>query len=150
MSTLDSLKTELLTAVQSAPDAAALDAARVAALGKKGRLTEVMKGLGALDGEARKTQGQALNQIRQALEAALDARKNELEGASLDARLAGERIDVTLPPRPEGRGRIHPLSQCAEEVTAIFGEMGLSVVAVPLKKTDWNNFAALNMLLHHP
>jgi len=150
MSTLDSLKAELLAAVQGAADAAALDAARVAALGKKGRLTELMKGLGSLDGEARKNQGQALNQIRQALEAALEARKSELDAAALDRRLATERIDVTLPARPDGRGRIHPLSQCAEEVTAIFGEMGFTVVDGPEIESDFNNFTALNMPLHHP
>jgi phenylalanyl-tRNA synthetase alpha chain len=150
MTTLDALKSELLAAVQSAGDTAALDAARVAALGKKGRLTELMKGLGELDAEARKTKGQALNQLRAAIEAAIETKKKALEAAVLDTRLAAERIDVSLPPRPHVQGRIHPLSQCMEEVAAIFGEMGFVVVEGPDIETDWHNFTALNIPPEHP
>ncbi|MFO0986254.1 MAG: phenylalanine--tRNA ligase subunit alpha [Alphaproteobacteria bacterium] len=150
MDRLETLKSELLSAIEGAADTAALEAARVAALGKKGRLTELMKGLGELQGEARKAQGQALNQLRAAIEGALAAKKAALESAALDAKLAAERIDVTLPPRPLAQGRIHPLSQCMEEVAAIFGEMGFTVVEGPDIESDWHNFTALNIPPDHP
>jgi phenylalanyl-tRNA synthetase alpha chain len=150
MDRVENLRTELLSAVEGAADMAALEAARVAALGKKGRLTELMKGLGGLEPEARKQQGQALNRLRGAVEAAIEAKKAALEAKALDARLAAERIDVTLPARPLPLGRIHPLSQCMEEVAAIFGEMGFVVVEGPDIETDWHNFTALNMPPDHP
>jgi phenylalanyl-tRNA synthetase alpha chain len=150
MSNLEALKSELLAAVNGAADMAALEAARVGALGKKGKLTELMKGLGGLDAEARKVQGQALNQLRAAIEGALTAKKESLEAAALDVKLAAERIDVTLPARPAPLGRIHPLSQCMEEVAAIFGEMGFTVVEGPDIESDWHNFTALNIPPEHP
>jgi phenylalanyl-tRNA synthetase alpha chain len=150
MTSLDTLQSELLAAIEGASDMAALEAARVGALGKKGRLTELMKGLGELQGEARKAQGQALNQLRAAIEGALAAKKAALEAVALDAKLAAERIDVTLPPRPLPQGRIHPLSQCMEEVAAIFGEMGFTVVEGPDIESDWHNFTALNIPPEHP
>jgi phenylalanyl-tRNA synthetase alpha chain len=150
MDRLETLKSELLSAIDGAADTAALEAARVGALGKKGRLTELMKGLGALDAEARKAQGQALNRLRATIEGALAAKKAALEAAALDAKLAAERIDVTLPPRPMPQGRIHPLSQCMEEVAAIFGEMGFTVVEGPDIESDWHNFTALNIPPDHP
>ena len=150
MDRVESLKSEVLAAIEAASDVAALEAARVSALGKKGKLTELMKGLGELSGEARKAQGQALNQLRAAIEAALAAKKDALEATALDAKLAAERIDVTLPPRPSPQGRIHPLSQCMEEVAAIFGEMGFSVVEGPDIESDWHNFTALNIPPEHP
>ena len=150
MSDLNTLKADLLSSIERAADTAALEAARVAALGKKGKLTELMKGLGGLDAEARKAQGQALNQLRAAIEGALQAKKEALEAAALDQKLAAERIDVTLPPRPMPQGRIHPLSQCMEEVAAIFGEMGFTVVEGPDIESDWHNFTALNIPPEHP
>jgi phenylalanyl-tRNA synthetase alpha chain len=150
MSRIESLKTELLKIVAEAGDVAAIEAARVAALGKKGRITELMKGLGALDTEARKAEGQALNALRGEVQAALEARKAALEAAALDARLASERIDVTLPARPDPAGRIHPISQCMEEVSAIFGEMGFVIAEGPDIESDWHNFTALNMPPDHP
>ncbi len=150
MSDLNTLKADLLSSIESAADTAALEAARVAALGKKGKLTGLMKGLGGLDAEARKAQGQALNQLRAAIEGALQAKKEALEAAALDQKLAAERIDVTLPPRPMPQGRIHPLSQCMEEVAAIFGEMGFTVVEGPDIESDWHNFTALNIPPEHP
>ena len=150
MSDLNTLKADLLSSIQSAADTATLEAARVAALGKKGKLTELMKGLGSLDADARKAQGQALNQLRAAIEGALTAKKEALDAAALDQKLAAERIDVTLPPRPMPQGRIHPLSQCMEEVAAIFGEMGFTVVEGPDIESDWHNFTALNIPPEHP
>jgi phenylalanyl-tRNA synthetase alpha chain len=150
MDDLHALKQELIAPVEAAPDLLALDAARVAALGKKGRLTELMKELGGLDPDARRERGQALNALRDDIAQAIETRKAALEEAELEARLAGERIDVTLPPRPEREGRIHPISQTMEEVAAIFGEMGFTVVEGPDIETDWHNFTALNIPPDHP
>src|SRR5690606_1364345 len=94
--------------------------------------------------------GQALNALRAEIEAALGAKKEAFEAAALDARLAAERIDVSLPVRPMAQGRIHPLSQCMEEVASIFGEMGFVVVEGPDIETDWHNFTALNIPPEHP
>jgi len=147
---LTALKSELIAAAKGAGDLTALDEVRVRALGKKGAITAQMKGLGKLEGEARKQAGQALNAIKDAVAAAIEARKADLEDADLDARLAGERIDVTLPTRPEPDGRIHPISQTIDEVVSIFGEMGFSVAEGPDIETDWYNFTALNIPPEHP
>ncbi len=150
MTDLADLKTELLDAVSAAADGAALEAVRVEALGKKGRITAQMKTLGGLDADARREAGQALNALKDEVAAAIEARKTELEEADLEARLATESIDVTLPVRPDAQGRIHPISQTIEEVAAIFGEMGFTVVEGPDIETDWHNFTALNIPPEHP
>lgn len=150
MSDADQLRQDLLRAVEDAPDLKALDDVRVAALGKKGRVTELMKGLGGLDPEARKAQGQALNAVKDEVAAAIEAKKSALAKAELDERLMTERVDVSLPARPEDEGRIHPVSQTIEEVVAILGEMGFRVAEGPDVETDWNNFTALNIPLDHP
>jgi phenylalanyl-tRNA synthetase alpha chain len=144
------LRAEIAAAIDSASDLATLETIRVSALGKKGRLTELMKQLGSLSPDARREAGQALNQVKDALSAALDGRKGALEAAALDARLVRERLDMTLPVRPENTGRIHPISQVIEELTAIFSEMGFSVAEGPEIETGWHNFTALNMPPHHP
>ncbi|MDJ0684061.1 MAG: phenylalanine--tRNA ligase subunit alpha [Alphaproteobacteria bacterium] len=146
----DALKTELLSQIEAAPDLAALDGVRVSALGKKGRITAAMKGLGGLDPEARKATGQALNAVKDALAAAIDARKDVLETAEMNTKLEAERIDVTLPVRPEQRGKLHPISQTIDEVVAIFGAMGLSVREGPNIEDGFHNFTALNMPPEHP
>ncbi|MEK9754558.1 MAG: phenylalanine--tRNA ligase subunit alpha [Rhodospirillaceae bacterium] len=150
MDDLESLRSELAAAVANAAGSDALEALRVDALGKKGRVTVLMKGLGAMDPEARKQAGQALNALKTEISEAIDARKRELAAGELEARLAGERIDVTLPARPEGDGRIHPISQTIEEVVAILGEMGLAVAEGPDIEDDWHNFTALNIPPDHP
>ncbi len=150
MDNLNDLKSELLDAVTGAADSAALEAARVAALGKKGRITAMMKTLGGLEPDARKATGQALNALRDELQSAIDARRLTLDEADLDARLATEKIDVTLPARPDPMGRLHPISQTIEEVTAIFGEMGFEIAEGPDIETDWYNFTALNIPREHP
>jgi len=147
---LEALKAEILAAFEQAGDVAALDAVRVAALGKKGTLTQRMKGLGALDPEARKSAGQALNRIKGELFEALDLRRAALEGGALDARLGSEKVDITLPIRPETQGRIHPISQVLDEMTAIFGDMGFSIVEGPDIEDDFHNFTALNIPPEHP
>ena len=150
MQELEALKAEILAAFEQAGDVAALDAVRVAALGKKGALTQRMKGLGALDPEARKSAGQALNRIKGELFEALDLRRAALEGGALDARLGSEKVDITLPIRPETQGRIHPISQVLDEMTAIFGDMGFSIVEGPDIEDDFHNFTALNIPPEHP
>jgi phenylalanyl-tRNA synthetase alpha chain len=150
MHDLDSLKRELLDAAAAADSLAALEELRVAALGKKGRVTQMMKTLGALPPDERREAGQALNTVKDALAAALDARKEDLAEAALEARLAEERVDVTLPARPAEIGHIHPISQTVEELVAIFGEMGFSVAEGPHIEDDFHNFEALNIPAWHP
>lgn len=150
METLDTVRAEALDAVAAATDLDALEQVRVRELGKKGRLTLLLKGLGGLDAEARKAAGQALNVVKEALAAAIEARKSELARAALENRLAGEKLDITLPVRPEMRGSIHPISQTIDEVIAIFGEMGFTVAEGPDIEDDWHNFTALNIPPEHP
>ena len=150
MEDLDALKSELNALIEGAGDLAALEAARVAILGKKGRLTQLMKGLGAIPAEERRDAGAALNAAKGELNAAIEARRAKLADAGLDAKLAAEAIDITLPARPEPRGFIHPISQTLDEVTAIFGEMGFRVAEGPDIERDWYNFTALNIPPDHP
>jgi len=150
MNDLEALRTELTAAVAEAASSDALEALRVDALGKKGRVTQLMKGLGAMDPDERKAAGQALNALKTEIADAIDARKQDLAAGELEARLAEERIDVTLPVRPETEGRIHPISQTIDEVVAILGEMGLAVAEGPDIEDDWHNFTALNIPPDHP
>ena len=147
---VDSLKAQVLGAIAAAADPAALEEVRVSALGKKGRVTGLMKDLGGLDPEQRKARGVALNVLKDEIAAALDARKAELAGAALAARLEAERVDVTLPARPEAEGRIHPISQTIDELTAIFADMGFAVAEGPDIETDDYNFTKLNFPEGHP
>ncbi|MGB0747569.1 MAG: phenylalanine--tRNA ligase subunit alpha [Magnetospiraceae bacterium] len=150
MDDVDQLKSALLAEIAEAADPKALEDLRIAALGKKGRITDMMKTLGGLDPEARKATGQALNALKSDIAAALDARKGVLDSAALDARLATEKVDISLPPRPETEGRVHPISQTIDEVVAIFGEMGFTVAEGPDIEEDWYNFTALNIPPEHP
>ena len=150
MQDLDKIRAEALAAVAAAGTPEQLDAARVAALGKKGTISGLMKTLGAMGPDERKAAGATLNAVRDEVAAALDAAKALLDGAALDARLARERIDVTLPARPEAQGRIHPISQTIEEITAIFAQMGFVVAEGPDIEDDFHNFTALNSPLEHP
>ena len=150
MQDLEALEAELFGELEAAGDLPALEALRVSALGKKGRLTEQMKRLGQLDAEARKARGQALNAVKDRLQSALESRKAGFEDAALEARLATERLDVTLPARPHAIGHVHPISQTVEELVAIFGEMGFSVAEGPHIEDDFHNFEALNIPAWHP
>jgi phenylalanyl-tRNA synthetase alpha chain len=150
MDKLEALLAEMMDAVRAAADLEALEQVRVAALGKKGRVTELMKTLGGMSPDERKAAGAALNRVKDQVAAALDARKADLAGAALDARLAAERIDVTLSARPEEMGRIHPISQTMDEITAIFGQMGFAVAEGPDIEDDFHNFTALNIPEDHP
>jgi phenylalanyl-tRNA synthetase alpha chain len=152
MTDLDTLEGDLLRQVADAADEAALDAVRVAALGKKGSVSELLKTLGAMTPDARKARGPLINGLRDRVQGALTARRDALAEAALSARLAAERVDVTLPVReaPEVRGRVHPISQVMDEITAIFADMGFSVAEGPDIETDDYNFTALNFPPGHP
>ncbi len=150
MEDIDRLARELLASVADAGDLEALEAARLAALGRKGSLTALMKGLGAMAPEQRKQAGPALNTLKDELGRAIARRRAELEGAQLEARLAAEDVDVSLPVRPQGEGRIHPVSQVIDEITAIFADMGFSVAEGPDIEDDFHNFTALNIPPEHP
>ena len=147
---VETLKAETLSAIAAAGTPEALEEVRVAALGKKGSVTGLMKDLGGLDPEARKARGAALNQLKDEIASALAGRKAELQAAALAARLMSERVDVTLPARPEAEGRIHPISQTIDEITAIFADMGFTVAEGPDVEGDFYNFTALNIPPEHP
>jgi phenylalanyl-tRNA synthetase alpha chain len=147
---IDRLRSDILSQVAAAGDPRALEEIRVTALGKKGRVTELVKQLGTLPPEQRREAGQAFNTVKRELEEALAGRRLLLEQAALDARLEAERIDVTLPPRERQEGRIHPVSQAAEEIVAIFADMGFAVAEGPDIEDDWHNFEALNIPPEHP
>ncbi len=149
---LDTLQAELLEQISSAGDLAALEQVRIGALGKKGRVSEQMTRLGSLAADQRKAFGQATNAVKAAVSDALDARKADLEAGVLEARLATERADITLPVRlgPLSEGRIHPVSQVFDEVIEIFADMGFAVAEGPDIESDDYNFTKLNIPAEHP
>jgi phenylalanyl-tRNA synthetase alpha chain len=149
MSDIQSLDRALADiAAAHSPDA--LEALRVALLGKSGSITAQLKSLGTLPADQRKSAGEAINRARDAISQALATRKIELDDAALDARLASETIDVTLPGRNSARGGIHPVSRTLERITEIFGRMGYELADGPEIEDDWHNFEALNFPPHHP
>jgi len=150
MKDLESMRDEMLAAVESADSLAALENLRVALLGKKGRITDLLKGLGQIDPDQRRERGQAVNALKNTVSEAMDARKAVLESAALDARLVEESVDVTLPARPQADGRLHPISQTLDEIVAIFGEMGFAIAEGPDVEDDFHNFTALNIPPEHP
>ena len=150
MTDIASLQADLLAHVSAAGDEAALEAVRVAALGKKGSVSELMKSLGGMSPDERKTHGPLLNGLRDAVANAIAARKSDLGDVALNARLASEKIDVSLPPRPEAQGSVHPISQVLEEITAIFADMGFAVAEGPDVEFDDYNFTKLNIPPDHP
>jgi phenylalanyl-tRNA synthetase alpha chain len=152
MSDLAVLQDETLAAIEGARDEAALEAVRVAALGKKGSISALLSTLGKLSPDERKTQGAAINALKEAVAEALAARRTVLKKAALDAQLACETLDMTLPVRAPGieTGRIHPISQVMDEIVAIFAEMGFSVAEGPDIETDDYNFTKLNFPPGHP
>jgi phenylalanyl-tRNA synthetase alpha chain len=151
-SELETLKSELLSEIAGAADLAQIEAVRVAALGKKGRIAGQMAKLGTLPPEDRKAFGAATNAVKDAVTEALEARRADLEAAALEARLASERADVTLPVRsgPEALGRIHPVSQVFDECVEIFADLGFDVAEGPDIETDEMNFDKLNIPAEHP
>jgi len=147
---LKSLRADALSGVADAADLRALDAVRVAFLGKSGTLTALLKELGKTPPEERRARGAALNALKDEIAAALESRRTALEEAAITARLAAERMDISLPPEPDPPGSIHPISRTMEEMAAIFGAMGFAVAEGPDIESDWHNFSALNIPAHHP
>ncbi len=144
------LEKDILQQVAAASEEAALEAIRVATLGKKGSISEQMKLLGAMSPDERKVAGAALNVLKDKITDAIAERKAVLQEAQLEQRLASEKIDVTLPARAEPRGTVHPVSQVWEEVVQIFGDLGFAVAEGPHIEDDFHNFTALNIPQEHP
>lgn len=150
MENLESLAAEARSAIDAASDAQALDAVRVDYLGKKGRLTALLKGLSALSPEERPAAGAQINVVKQDLFAAVAERKATLDEAAINAKLASEAIDVSLPGRSVAKGRIHPITRTIERIEEFFGAAGFSVADGPEVEDDYYNFEALNFPPHHP
>ncbi|GIL02210.1 MAG: phenylalanine--tRNA ligase alpha subunit [Alphaproteobacteria bacterium] len=152
MSALDTLEKQIMAAIEAAGDEAALETVRVAALGKKGSITEQMKKLGAMGPDERKAMGPRLNRLKDMVSEALAGRRQVLRGRALAERLKHEKVDVTLPVRPSPAevGRIHPISQVIDEITAIFADLGFAIAEGPDIETDYYNFTALNFPEGHP
>jgi phenylalanyl-tRNA synthetase alpha chain len=152
MTDIAALEGELMRMVETAADEAALEAVRVAALGKKGSISALLATLGKMSPEERKENGPLINGLKDRVTAAIAARREALKGAALAQRLASETIDVTLPTpeNPADAGRIHPISQVMDELTAIFADMGFAVAEGPDIETDDYNFTRLNFPDGHP
>lgn len=144
------LKKELIELVAAANDMTALENVRVTALGKKGRITDLMKNLGTMSPDDRKTAGAELNVLKDEIADLIEKQALQLKKQELDARLASEQLDVTLSTRPNRKGSIHPISQTMDELVTIFAEMGFSVAEGPDIEDDFHNFTALNFPLGHP
>ncbi len=150
MQDINKLESELLEEISNARDLDALEAVRISALGKKGRVSLMMRGLGQMAPEERQEVAPKLNQLKKIVSDAIDTAKADLNRAAMEARLASEKIDVTLPVRPENTGRIHPISQVTDEIIEIFADMGFSIAEGPDIEDDFHNFTALNIPPEHP
>jgi phenylalanyl-tRNA synthetase alpha chain len=150
MSEIETLTARALADIADATSPEALEALRVALLGKQGAITAQLKALGTLPPDQRKSAGEAINRARDTIVAALADRRAALEAAALQARLAGETVDVTLPGRNGGRGGLHPVSRTLERIIDIFGRLGYVLAEGPEIEDDWHNFEALNFPPHHP
>ena len=150
MTDLTTLEAELSASIAGAADAAALELIRVAALGKSGSISGLLKTLGSMSPDERREAGPAINGLRDRVAAALADRKAGLEAAELDARLASETLDLSLPAPARRKGSVHPTMQVQDEMISIFAEMGFAVAEGPDIETDFNNFTALNFPEKHP
>jgi len=150
MSDLDQMKSDWLGRIETAADLAALEAERVAVLGKQGAVTQLLKTLGGMTPEQRQSEGPRIHALREAVTEAIAARKAALEAAELDRRLATETLDMTLPVEPAAQGTVHPVSQVMDELAEIFSDLGFSVATGPEIEDDWHNFTALNIPESHP
>ena len=150
MDDLNTFADSALAEIDAAASLDTLDAIRVRLLGKAGSVTAQLKSLGKLPPDERKAQGERINAVRDRLGEALAQRKEALEQAALGARLASERIDITLPGRDGGRGAAHPVSRALARITSIFERLGYQVADGPEIEDDWYNFEALNFPPHHP
>ncbi len=150
MTDIESIREQALADIAAAAGPDAVESLRVALLGKSGSVTAQLKSLGALPADQRKAAGEAINRARDAIGEALAARKATLDAAALDARLASETIDVTLPGRNGEAGGLHPVSRTMERIADIFGRLGYELADGPEIEDDWHNFEALNFPPHHP
>ncbi|MCJ0825925.1 phenylalanine--tRNA ligase subunit alpha, partial [Luteimonas sp. 50] len=150
MSDIETLTRQAQADIAATDTPAELEGLRVALLGKSGSITAQLKALGGLPADQRKAAGEAINRARDTLGQALSQRKHALDAAALDARLATETIDVTLPGRDGARGGLHPLSRTLERITDIFARLGYELADGPEIEDDWHNFEALNFPPHHP
>ena len=150
MQALDDLKAEATAAIESAGDSAALEKLRVDWLGKKGRVTDLLKSLGQLDADERPKVGAEINAVKQLLNEQISERKETLQQAAIAAQLAAEALDVTLPGRREDLGALHPITRTIDRMAAYFGALGFEVVEGPEIEDDYHNFEALNIPAHHP
>ena len=150
MTEIESIREQALADIAAAASLDAVEGLRVALLGKSGSVTTQLKSLGALPADQRKAAGEAINRARDAIGEALAARKATLDAAALDARLASETIDVTLPGRNIDAGGLHPVSRTMERIADIFGRLGYELADGPEIEDDWHNFEALNFPPHHP
>lgn len=150
MTDITQLKTEITNTIASAADLAALEDIRVSTLGKKGSVSALMKTLGKMSPEERQTQGPILNALKNEVAKLIDDAAAALKDKELQARLASETVDITLSPRPENKGSIHPITQTMDELVSIFGAMGFTVAEGPDIEDDWHNFTALNFPEGHP
>ena len=150
MSDIENLTAKALADIAAADSPQAIEALRVALLGKSGSVTAQLKQLGTLPADQRKAAGEAINRARDTLGTALAERKAALDDAALDARLASETVDVTLPGIDSARGGLHPVSRTLERIADIFGRLGFELSDGPEIEDDWHNFEALNFPPHHP
>lgn len=148
--TIETLKAELTDLVQTADSLQAIEQARIAALGKKGRITAQMKQLGNMSPDERRDAGQALNKLKDEIAALIDRQETSLKRQALEERLASEVADITLSPRPERTGTIHPISQTMDELISIFAAMDFELAEGPDIEDDYHNFTALNFPPGHP
>jgi phenylalanyl-tRNA synthetase alpha chain len=143
-------ETDLIERINGASDLAALEQLRVSALGKSGSITALLKSLGSMDPDTRAAEAPRIHALREQVTAAIAERKAALEAAELEARLATERIDLSLPSPPSLQGSVHPVSQVMDELAEIFADLGFAVAEGPEIETQWYNFTALNMPESHP
>ncbi len=150
MTDLARLEADLISAIAAADTVEALETVRVSALGKQGSISGLLKGMGAMSPEERQVQGPQINGLRDRVQSALASAKTALEDAALNARLASERVDLTLPAPPRRKGGVHPTMQVMDELIEIFAQMGFAVAEGPDIEDDWHNFTALNFPPKHP
>jgi phenylalanyl-tRNA synthetase alpha chain len=150
MSEIETLTSKALSEISDAGTSDALEHLRVHLLGKQGSVTALLKSLGAMPAEQRKVAGEAINRTKEAIADAIAARRAQLDEVAMQARLASERIDVTLPGRHGERGSLHPVARALERIVEIFSRLGYEVAEGPEIEDDWHNFEALNFPPHHP
>ena len=150
MTKLRQLESDITGRIDAAADLAALEAVRVAALGKSGSISQLLKSLGSMSPEERKARGPEINALRDRVSAAIAVRRERLEDEAMEARFAAERVDLSLPAPPRRKGSVHPTMQVMDELIAVFAEMGFAVAEGPDIEDDWHNFTALNFPPRHP